>query len=368
MPDIYLPNCELIDIEGVIYFPAQAWGEKDTLHWRLTWNAILLFHQKLAVIVKIYPKLDKDDDSINPRAGSYLVCPSGTGVCSFPTANVSFWNDEGTLQEFLGPGQAYSVKLTLEVPESPRNRNLGMFLVAVNMFDISGVVSYTAERSTMLRYNSIITRVIDLIGWLPLYFFGFKENKQFISVLMFPHLVDNYYHPSVGATVEIRSHEVEIYSCILTLSAKFSGLKYYLYYWPITSAMFAFWSNLIAFAVALGVTMYKRSSDVKALAVILDLAGANKTNGKREKDEHKEKAKGDPEIESDEEETSALTTSISGTQTNPDTNEKDMDDADANSDSFDIPLVQEPVDFFNGGEEDEMGIDFVTELRQRRIN
>ena len=44
----------------------------------------------------------------------------------------------------------------------------------------------------MLRYASIITRIVDFVGFLPLYFFGFKEHTQTLQVLMFPHLVDDY--------------------------------------------------------------------------------------------------------------------------------------------------------------------------------
>ena len=27
------------------------------------------------------------------------MCSNGVGICSFPSANVSFWNDEGTRQD-----------------------------------------------------------------------------------------------------------------------------------------------------------------------------------------------------------------------------------------------------------------------------
>ena len=43
-------------------------------------------------------------------------------------------------------------------------------------------------------------------------------------------------------------------------------------------------------------------------------------------------------------------------------------EGDDNSDSFDMPLLQEPIDFIPAGEEDALSPDFVTELRQRRIN
>ncbi|RUS80341.1 hypothetical protein EGW08_011910 [Elysia chlorotica] len=339
---------------------ARTAAQKALLFW------LVLFSLVIAAVLSylaFYSTYVPTAEIRKPVHLSFSVCPSGTGICSFPSANVSFWNEEGTRQDFLGAGQAYSMTLTLEVPESSRNRDLGMFVIVVKMFDRNGMVSLTSERSTMLRYMSIISRVLDFLGWMPLYFFGFKEHKQTLSVMMFPHLVDDYYHPSVGARVEIRSHGLEIYSCMLILAAKFTGLKYYLYYWPVTSTMFAFLWNFIIFAMMLGFTMYKRSSDMKALAVTLDLARKKKVLTRSKKDGYEEKAKDDSFTEDDEDATSALTTSGTPTMSSTKNTEGNED-----SDSFDIPLVQEPVDFIPEGEEDAVGLDLINELRQRRIN
>ncbi|KAK3757862.1 hypothetical protein RRG08_014418 [Elysia crispata] len=340
---------------------ARTVAQKALLLWLLLVSLVIL---AFLTYIAFYSTYVPTAEIKKPVYLSFSACPSGIGICSFPSANVSFWNDEGTRQDFLGAGQAYSLMLILEVPESPRNRDLGMFVVAVKMFDRNGVVTLISERSTMLQYISIISRVVDFVGWLPLYFFGFKEHKQTLSVMMFSHLVDDYYHPSVGASVEIRSHGLEIYSCMLTLAAKFTGLKYYLYYWPVTSAMFAFWTNFTIFAVMLGLTMYKRSSDMKALAVTLDLAKKKQVPCSPTKEGYEEKAEDDSMSVVDEEETSAITTS--GTQTMP--SDSKNSEGDDNSDSFDMPLLQEPIDFIPAGEEDALSPDFVTELRQRRIN
>ncbi|GFR91325.1 seipin [Elysia marginata] len=257
--------------------------------------------------------------------------------------------------------------VTLEVPESSKNRDLGMFVIAVKMFDRNGLVTFTSERSTMLQYRSIILRVIDFLGWLPLYFFGLKEHKQTLSVMMFSHLVDDYYHPSVGALVEIRSHGLDLYSCMLTLSANFTGLKYYLHYWPVTSAMFAFWSNMTVLALALGITMFKRNAEMKVLAATLNLANGKKVAKERSKKEGFEDVDedyNDESIEKNVKETSARTTS--STQTGPSDTQKTIGKKDF--EELNMPVIQEPVDFIPEGMEGEAENDFVTELRHRRIN
>lgn len=349
---------------------AKSATQKAILVWLMLVSLILVAFFSYLAFYNIYVPTA---EIRKPVPLSFRVCHVGVGVCSFPSGNISFWNDEGTKQEFLGAGQAYSMVITLEVPESTRNRDLGMFVVAVKLFDRNGFVTLTSERSTMLRYRSVILRLIDFAGWLPLYFFGFKEHKQTISVLMFSHLVDDYYQPSIGASVEIQSHGLEIYSCLLTLSANFTGLKYYLYYWPVASAMFAFWSNLTVFALALGITMFKRNSDIKALAVTLDLAQV-KTVTKEKSKRKLSQAKMD-HIDTDESKKDVAAVITSGTQTdcyNANKNEEKGNleglEEKESFENFHIPLVQEPNDFIPEGVEEEVGIDFVTELRQRRIN
>ncbi|KAK6999865.1 seipin [Biomphalaria glabrata] len=95
---------------------------------------------------------------------TYNVCSSGVGVCSFPSANVTFWNDEGTIQEVLTVGQAYMVDVELELPDSSANRNLGMFQVSVKMYDRTGQVSLTTQRT--VSHSGLVIKLIDKLTFL----------------------------------------------------------------------------------------------------------------------------------------------------------------------------------------------------------
>ena len=95
-----------------------------------------------------------------------------------------------------------------------------------------------------------------------------------------------------------------LYSALVDLS------RYYLYYWPITSALCALGSNMTIFALALGLTIYKRSSDIKVLAATLDLAKSKKGTKKRLKEGYEEgAAEGDTENVKMEGKSEHLTTS-----------------------------------------------------------
>ncbi|XP_026945662.1 seipin isoform X11 [Sagmatias obliquidens] len=77
---------------------------------------------------------------------------SASLLCSFPVANVSLakggrdrrW---GYLGQVLMYGQPYRVTLELELPESPVNQDLGMFLVTISCYTRGGRIISTSSRS-----------------------------------------------------------------------------------------------------------------------------------------------------------------------------------------------------------------------------
>ncbi|WAR19442.1 BSCL2-like protein [Mya arenaria] len=100
------------------------------------------------------------------------VCDSGVGMCSFPTANISLSKD-GENQVFK-VGQPYKIIVDLHVPESDSNRNIGMFMLVMKLYNKHGVVVKTSGRA---------------------------------------------FNPSVGLTIEVESFKVEIYQAVLHTGA-----------------------------------------------------------------------------------------------------------------------------------------------------
>ncbi|CAL1531242.1 unnamed protein product [Lymnaea stagnalis] len=265
----------------------------------------------------------------------FSVCSSGVGICSFPSGNATFWSEDGTFQEVLGLGQPYTVILELELPDSPTNRDLGMFMVSLKMYDREGLISLTSHRSALLKYRSIISRVIDLFVWSPFYFIDFWDQKQTLKINMFSHYVDDYYHPSVGAVVEVHSHKIEIYSSTLKFFAKLTGMKYILYYWPILSAALAVFFNTSILALGMLVAWLQKNETLKRIAEVVQLS------------DDKQIVPGKP--------SKSTVTSFTMTE-DLNTDNKEIDDPR----NVDDQLVHEPLD--------DDGMDFVNELRQRRIN
>lgn len=177
---------------------------------------------------------------------------SESTLCSFPTANISFMKNER--DQVMAFGQPYRISLELEMPESPVNENLGMFMVKMSCYTKGGKTVFSAGRSTMLHYRSSLLQTLSTFMFSPLLLTGMAEQKQLLEVELFSEYKTNSYQPTVGAVLEIQSRRVQIYSSQLRVHAYFTGVRYVLYNFPLTSAVigvatnFAFLCAIVLFS------------------------------------------------------------------------------------------------------------------------
>ncbi|XP_032814043.2 seipin [Petromyzon marinus] len=177
-------------------------------------------------------------------------CPRlGEELCSFPVANVSLTTNHGRDQAMMF-GTPYHISLELVLPESPTNQRLGMFMVVMETYGRGGESLQTAERAVMLRYRSWLLRLMETVVNAPLLLGGWTEQKQTLDVNFYSDYRENAYRPTWGALVEIRARRVEIYSAIVRIHARFTGLRYLMYYFPVTCALVGVVSNFSFLLVA----------------------------------------------------------------------------------------------------------------------
>ncbi|KAA8578781.1 hypothetical protein FQN60_007339, partial [Etheostoma spectabile] len=172
---------------------------------------------------------------------------SESALCSFPTANISFMKNERDL--VMSYGQPYRVSLELEMPESPVNERLGMFMVKMSCYTKGGKILSSVGRSTTLHYRSSILHSLRTLLFSPFFLTGTAEQKQLIEVELFSDYKTNAYQPLVGAVIEIQSKRVQIYSSQLRIHAFFTGIRYVLYNFPLTSAGIAIATNFAFLSV-----------------------------------------------------------------------------------------------------------------------
>lgn len=177
---------------------------------------------------------------------------SESALCSFPTANISFLKNEK--DQVMANGQPYRISVELEMPESPVNEHLGMFLIKMIFYSKGGKTVSSVARSTMLHYRSSLLKTMSTLLFSPLLLSGMAEQKQLIEVELISDYKTNAYEPTVGAVIEIQSKRVQIYSSQLRIHAYFTGVRYVLYNFPLTSAVigvatnFAFLSVIVLFS------------------------------------------------------------------------------------------------------------------------
>ncbi|ESP02916.1 hypothetical protein LOTGIDRAFT_212437 [Lottia gigantea] len=209
---------------------------------------LVLLWLSVFVFASFYWLYMPSSSHINKVHFDFEVCDEGIGLCSFPTANVSFGKD-GNREEILRAGQVYRILINLEVPESPVNHDLGMFMVRLKMYDRNGKVTSKSSRSTVLHYQSVLLNIMKTLVLAPLLISGATEEKQELEIEMFPSYIDNYNHPSTGAMVEIQSKKIQLYTATLNIYAYFTGLRYYLFYWPVVSGIIGTLTNFIFFSI-----------------------------------------------------------------------------------------------------------------------
>ncbi|XP_072614362.1 seipin isoform X4 [Vulpes vulpes] len=175
-------------------------------------------------------------------------CDSSTSLlCSFPVANVSL--AKGGRDRVLMYGQPYRVTLELELPESPVNQDLGMFLVTISCYTRGGRIISTSSRSVMLHYRSDLLQMLDTLVFSSLLLFGFAEQKQLLEVELYSEYRENSYVPTTGAIIEIHSKRIQMYGAYLRIHAHFTGLRYLLYNFPMTCAFVGIASNFTFLSV-----------------------------------------------------------------------------------------------------------------------
>nr|XP_055036958.1 seipin isoform X1 [Misgurnus anguillicaudatus] len=173
--------------------------------------------------------------------------PSDSNLCSFPTANISLLKN-GRDQVMMSD-QAFRISLELEMPESPVNEQLGMFMVKMTCYTRDWTVITSVVRSTMLHYRSNLLQTMSTLFFSPLLLTGMSEQKQLIEVELFPDFKSNTYQPAIGAMIEIQSRRVQIYSAQLRIHAYFTGIRYLLHNFPVASAIVGVANNFTILCV-----------------------------------------------------------------------------------------------------------------------
>lgn len=88
-------------------------------------------------------------------------------------------------------GQPYKVYVYIDMPESPANQGLGMFMVCAEMRDQLTQLRDHSCRTAMLHFKSSMVRLIRTWLLSPIYVLGLYEEKQMVEVELFSNYEDD---------------------------------------------------------------------------------------------------------------------------------------------------------------------------------
>lgn len=157
--------------------------------------------------------------------------------CSNPFAIVNFNDVRSSF--YLARGQSYRFVISLEMPESDVNWGQGMFMIRLRLIESQGKTLYDISRPAILKYKTFLTRIIHAVVFWPFLVTSFRNEMQTMNVQLIDNYIEGarfYFNKMDRALVEILARDVQIYNAHLHVLANLSGLSYYMYHWPITSA------------------------------------------------------------------------------------------------------------------------------------
>lgn len=208
-------------------------------------SAILIVWASVFLYTAFYYTYVPSISYVRPVHLQFKSCNEEKGICSFPSAYVQLTNK----QQLLMVGQPYKVNLHLEMPESPANKELGMFMVCAELRSRDGFLVEHACRSTMLHYRSTLLHALTTLTFSPMMIFSSTEEKQNIVLELFGNFEEDQNHPVTIIYIEIQSRHIEFYSANLMINAHLSGLRYLMFHWPILSAIVGIGTNLFFIAL-----------------------------------------------------------------------------------------------------------------------
>lgn len=172
-------------------------------------------------------------------------CVDTMGMCSFPNASV---NLDGKKQRLM-TGQPYSINLLLEVPDSPTNQALGMFMSCLHIHTKDRKTIGDTCKSNILEFRSDLLRVMETLAFSPFLLTGSTTQRQWINVNYFTEFMDDPHSPATDLTLVLRSKFLQVYSASLQVHAEFAGLRHIMFHHPVLSTVVGVSSNMFILAV-----------------------------------------------------------------------------------------------------------------------
>lgn len=169
--------------------------------------------------------------------------------CLFVYYDLPNVNREG----FFKFGQRYHVDLELQMPDSPVNRNLGMFMINLKLMDNNNHLLFASSRPARLFYRSTMVRLAQQMIYIVPLVLGLSSEVDHLHI----GLIDDdhqqtiipFHHVDKMRLEVVTYREIEMISpSQLVITAQMEGIQYWMYFWKYTFASVAINSIFISLA------------------------------------------------------------------------------------------------------------------------
>ena len=147
--------------------------------------------------------------------------------------------------------------MVLEVPDSPDNEGLGMFMACMNVTGQDGAAIARSCKSSISQYRSPLLRSIETVAFAPGLVVGWAEQKQSVPVTFFATFHPDPHAPVREFHVEVKSKLVEVARASLHIEANLTGLRHLMYRHSWFSAVVGVGTNILVLMAIIGVSWYR---------------------------------------------------------------------------------------------------------------
>ncbi len=164
-----------------------------------------------------------------PIYPQFVPCEKAWPRCSYLNASTALKSNR------LMSGQAYALSVHIRLPDSPRNREAGMFMTCAELVAMDGASLRRACKSALLPFKSDLLRSLETLAKAPLLISGHLDETTSLRLEFFSDYAEDPMQPAANFQFEVKSRYVEIYDAEFAIHANFAGIRYLMFHYPLTS-------------------------------------------------------------------------------------------------------------------------------------
>ena len=133
--------------------------------------------------------------------------------------------------------QHYTVEVSMLLSRSPRNYEIGKFMLYSRLHDSSGHLLAKSSRPIVVPYRSSLSETIEIFFSWPLILIGAHQETNQVSVELFNNYQESRLHPVAQVDMFLSRSDPDIERVTLSLLPQLRGLQHLFYRYRLLSSL-----------------------------------------------------------------------------------------------------------------------------------